>query len=90
MLTDLVDRANMRVIQGGSGTSFPLEALSSTGFFKGFSRKNLECYLPLEIQVLSKINLSHSPSAQFFQNLEVGKSLADHEMLSLRTNNRKS
>ena len=64
MQTDIVQDANVRVIQMGDGLGFPLEALLAHGIRRELRGKNLDSDSALKPCILGTIHLSHPAYTQ--------------------------
>ena len=77
-LIDLVDRANVGVVQRRRGTGFAKE--TGLGVFRAecLSGKELERNKPLQAQILGFIDNTHPALAEFFEDLVMRDGLPDH------------
>ena len=78
VLADLVDGANVGMIQGRSSASFPAKALQSLWILRGVIRKKFECDEAAEQRVFCLVHDSHATTAEQFDDPVVGDSLSDH------------
>ena len=78
LLADLVDGANVRVVERRSGASLALETFQGRGIRAEFGRKKLQRYVPAEGFVLGLVDNAHSTTAQFLDDAVVRDGLADH------------
>src|SRR6516165_9878469 len=84
-LVNVVNGANVGMVQGGGSTGFPLEAfegdggsllvLRSTQHLLG---KELEGYKGAEAKILGLVDHTHAPAAELFENAIVADGTADH------------
>ncbi len=72
LLTDVVDGADIRVIQCGGGLRFALETRQSLGILGNFVRQKFQSDEAMEARVFRFVDDSHSAAAQFFHNAVVG------------------
>ena len=75
MLADLVDGADIGVIQGGRGASLAAEALEGLGIVGYIFRQKLERDEAAKLSVLSLVDHPHSATAEFFHDAVVGDGL---------------
>ena len=66
--TDLVDRDDVRVIQGRSGTRLPLEAVQALRVRRNLGRQHLQGDLAPEPRVPRPVHLSHPACANLAQD----------------------
>src|SRR5438552_19130059 len=73
MLSELVHRTDIRMIQSRSRSRLPLEPLPHLPILRQLFRQKLQCYLPLEhLQVLGFKHFSHAAFPQKAHDLESG------------------
>jgi hypothetical protein len=77
---DVVNRADIRMVQSRSCTGLPLETLQSLAVFGEFFWKELQGYVAAELQVFGLIHHPHPASAQLPQDFVMRERLADHAM----------
>src|SRR4030095_3075399 len=63
LAANVVENADMRMIEGGNSLGFPFESLSKLGPVRKVCSENLDCDLAVETGVPRSINLSHSASS---------------------------
>ena len=63
ILTDLVNGADIGVIQGRSGAGFPLKTVERQRVFFGFGRQELERNVAAQVDVLGLVHDPHSSAA---------------------------
>ena len=66
-LIDLIDRADVRVIQRRSGFGFPLKTVEGLWVGGKFFGQKLQCYMTAELQVFRLIDHAHAPTPDFLQ-----------------------
>jgi hypothetical protein len=76
---DLIDRADIRVVQSGSGTGFATEPFQCLWVLRDIFGKELQCGKATEGGVLSLIDDAHPAAAELLDNAVVGNGLA-HEL----------
>src|SRR5580692_5583997 len=77
MLTNLVDGADVRMIQCRGGTSLPAEPFKGLWVFRQVIRKEFQSNEAAELGVLSFIDHAHPATAKFFKDAVVGNCLPD-------------
>src|ERR1700758_3112240 len=77
VLADLVDRADIRMVQGRCCTSFPTKTFECLRISGYVFRQEFQCYEATEFDVLGLVDHPHSAAAQFFQNAVVRDGLAN-------------
>src|ERR1700694_2909277 len=60
MVADVVEHADMRMIQAGNGPRFTLEALPGLGIVRDAGGKNLDGHRAVESRVLCTVHLAHA------------------------------
>ncbi len=83
-LTDLVDDADVGMIEGGRGFRLLDEALAQETIARGFARdvmggKKLEGDQPVELEIARLEDDAHTPAAELLEDLVVGYGLSDHD-----------
>ena len=81
--SDVVDGADIRVIQRGRGLRFALETRQSLGIFGNFVREKFQSNEAVEPRVFRFVDNSHATAAEFFHNAVVGYVLT-HQRLGFR------
>src|SRR5216684_1032816 len=76
--TDLVNRANVRMIEGGSGTGFAKNSRASFLIGEGSHRRQLERDVAVEFLVVGTKDHAHTARASLLQDDVVCEYLADH------------
>ena len=64
LLADVVERADVGMVQPRDGSGLALEALSSLGLFGGFRRQDLDGHDPSHACVVRTIDLAHPSTSQ--------------------------
>ena len=72
---DFVDGANVRVVQGGRGFGFPLEAAESLCVVGEFFRKELQGDVATELQVFRFVDHTHATTADLREDAVMGNRL---------------
>src|SRR5580698_7274208 len=75
-LANLVDRADVRMIQSRSSPCFPPKSFQRLRVRRKFIRQKLQRHEPTEVRVLSLIHHAHSAAAQPFHDAVMRKSFA--------------
>jgi hypothetical protein len=78
LLINLMDRANVRMIQRGSRLCFALKASKSLCVFGYIIRQELESYEAMQLYILGFVNHTHPAIAQLLDDAVVRKGLPDH------------
>jgi hypothetical protein len=78
MLANLVDRADIRVIQRGGGAGFPLKAIERLFVFQRIWREKLQGDEAAEGCIFGLVNDTHAAAAKFLQNAVVANGAPDH------------
>ena len=78
MLANLVDSADIRVIQRRRGAGFPLKAIERLLIFQRIWREKLQGDETTEGCVLGLVNNTHAAAAKFLPNAVVANGAADH------------
>src|SRR4029453_18442203 len=78
MLTYLVNRADIGMIEGGGGPCLTPKALERFGVVGQLLWRKLQCHEAAEVEVLSLVHHPHAAGAQHLDNAEMGKGLANH------------
>jgi hypothetical protein len=77
-LTDVMDGADMWVVQCGCGLGFTLEAAQGLRVFSDVVRKEFEGNETVQACVLGLVDYSHPAAAQLLDDAVVRDGLADH------------
>src|SRR5262249_33100260 len=83
--SDVMDRANVRMIECGSCARFTLEALQCIGIVCKFLRQEFQRDAAAEASVFGAIHDAHSAAAKQLQNSIMRNSLPDHVTLNFNT-----
>jgi hypothetical protein len=78
VLSKLVNRADVRMIQRGCGAGFAFEALSGLGARGRVGREELDRDLAAETFMPAPVDDAHAAAADLLQNAIVRDGLADH------------
>src|SRR5256885_13046652 len=78
VLVDVVNRADVRVIQGGGGSRFALEALDGQMVFRNMFREKLQADVPTQAQIFGAIHNSHAAAAELLQDAVMRNSPPNH------------
>lgn len=76
MLLHFINRANVGVVQGGSGPCLPLKTAERPRVLSDFIRQKLESHEAVKADVLGLVNHAHSAMAQLFEDAIMGDGLA--------------
>jgi hypothetical protein len=74
-LVDFMDRADVRVVQGGGSFSFSPETAKRVGIVGEFVGQKLQCDVATELQVFRLIHDTHATAADFAQYAVMGNCL---------------
>jgi len=74
-LVNLVDRADVRVVQRGGSLGFPLEAAESLCVVGEFVGKELQSDVTTKLDVFRLIHDTHTPAADLAENAVMGNRL---------------
>src|SRR5215469_174430 len=85
-LSDVINGANIGMVQGGGSLCFTLEASQGQRIASNIVRQEFESDETMQARVLGLINHSHSATTQLLDDPVVRDGLIDHwaEMLDLR------
>ena len=72
---DFVDRANVRVVQGGGGTRFPPKTLQRLRVVGEFVRKKLQSDMTAQLEVFCLIHHTHAPAPDLAEYAVMGNRL---------------
>src|ERR1035438_4765848 len=78
LVIDFVDRANVRMIQGGSGLRFSFEAGQSLRILGNLLWEELQGNKTVKLYVLGLIDHTHPAAAELLQDAVVRDGLDDH------------
>src|SRR5260370_14481615 len=78
-LAHFINRADVRVIQGGGGTRFPKDELARLRIGESVCREQFEGSVAVECFVPGAKDYTHTASASFFQHDVMGECLANHQ-----------
>ena len=86
VFADVVDRADVRVVQRGGGSRLDAKPLNGLAVSHQFLWDELERDLPAETIVLSAVDDAHAAGAELMRDPIVRNGFADHADVMLRTN----
>jgi hypothetical protein len=75
---DLVDRADVWVIQRGRSKGLPLEAFASGRIFGQCFRQELQGNVATQLEIFGFVDDTHPAATEFFQNPVVRDGLPNH------------
>lgn len=78
VLADVVDGADIWMVEGGGCLSFAAETGQRLGIACHFSGKKFQRHKAVKTRVFGFVHDSHSPTPQLFDHAVVGNRLADH------------
>ena len=78
VLADVVDGADVRVIQGGRGPRLPLEALQRLPVAGQLLGEKLQRHAAAQARVLGLVHHTHPPAPELLEDTIVGDRLPDH------------
>jgi len=78
VLINVVDRADVGMVERGRRLGLTLESLQGLPVLREFFRQELQGDGALELGVLGLIDHTHAPAAQLLQDAIVGYALANH------------
>jgi hypothetical protein len=81
VLSEVVNRADVRMIERRGGPGFPLESFHRKRGRKPVFRQEFYGDRTPQVDVLRPVNDTHTPAAEFFFNTVVGYGLANHRFL---------
>jgi hypothetical protein len=77
-LINLVNRADVRVVQRGRGFGFPLESAESLCVVGKIIGEELQCGVATQLQVFGFVDHAHTPTADPTEDAVVRDGLVDH------------
>ncbi len=80
LLADVVNGADVGVVQGGGGLGFALEAAQGLRISGDLIGKEFQGDEAMEASVFGLVNHAHAATAQLFDDAIVGDGLADHSL----------
>ncbi len=75
---DIVDGANVGMVQSGSGFSFAAETFQGLAVLGNVGRQKLECDKAVEPGVFGFVDNAHTAATQFLDDAVVRNALTDH------------
>src|SRR5215472_3802307 len=79
MLADLVNRADVRVVERRGGAAFALKAFECLRVRGNAVGQELEDDVPAELCVFSLVDYTHPSAAELFEDTVMQNGLADHQ-----------
>ena len=79
LLSNLIDRADIGMVQGGSCLRFPLKPGQRLGVFGYRIRQKLQCDEAVQLHVLSLVNNTHPATTELLDNAVVRDGFADQD-----------
>ena len=76
---DLIDRTDIRMVQGGRRARFPPKSIERLAICRQFVGQKFKSDKPAQFQILRFVNDTHTATANFLENAVVGNRLANHE-----------
>jgi hypothetical protein len=84
LFADVVDRANVGMVERRGRLRFSLETAQRLGIAGDVIGKKLQCDETVKASVLGLVDNAHAASAQLFDDAVVGDGLADHWKRKIR------
>ena len=81
VLSDIVNRADVRMIEGRGGAGLALEPFDSCGFLDSSSERNFNATVTPQPRVFGQVDNAHATLAQLIQDAIVRDGLADHPVV---------
>ena len=78
LVVDFVNRADVGMVQGGSGLRLALETGEGLRIFGNFVGQELERDKAMQLDVLGFVDHAHAAAAEFLDDAVVRNGLADH------------
>src|SRR5579862_4239136 len=78
VLADVVNGADVGMVQRGCGSSFTLEAFAGLGILRQIFRKELQRHAAAEALILSFVDHAHSAAAELRHDAVMGDCLSEH------------
>ncbi len=78
MLADLVNRADIGMVQRGCGAGFPSEPFHRVRVFGEFFRQELQGHGTAQVHVLGLVHYAHTSSTEFLKDAVMRDRLANH------------
>src|SRR5882724_6637688 len=78
LLSDLIDRADVGMVEGRSSLSFSLETSQGLGVSGDLVRQKLQGNKTMESRILGLVNHTHPATADFLKDAVVRDGLANH------------
>src|SRR5208283_5029202 len=84
LLTDVVDGADVGMIEGGGGLCLPTEAAERLRIARHFVRQELQSDETVQTSVLGLVNYAHTTTTELLDDLVVRDGLVDHNAPACR------
>jgi hypothetical protein len=78
VLVNIVDGADVRMVQRGSGARLALEALHRLPVLRVFLRQEFQRHVAAELGVLGFVHHTHATAAELFEHAIMRNSLSQH------------
>jgi hypothetical protein len=78
---NLVNRADIRMVEGGRSEGFSLEAFAGRRVVLHFGRKEFQRDMPVQLEVFGFINYTHPAAVELRENPIVRNGLANHALI---------
>ncbi len=85
VMADVVERADVRMVERRGGARLALEALERRGILRELGREELDGDLAAETRVLGAVDDTHPAFADLVEDAVVGDGLADHFQINKRS-----
>jgi hypothetical protein len=82
VLADLVDRANVRMVQRGGSAGFALKSFECLRIARGLFRQKLQRDVAAKSEILGFIYDAHPAAAELFEDAVMRDGLSDHSELN--------
>ena len=80
LMPDLVNRADVGMVQRGGGARFTLETFQRLGIGGELFGQEFQSNMATEAEVLGFVHHAHAAATQLFKNAVMGDGLADHDV----------
>ena len=84
VFADLVDDADIRMVQRGGGARLAPKSLQSVRVAREFVGQEFQSDVPPQIEIFGLVNDAHAAAAQFAQNCVMREGLTDHGSSAIR------
>ena len=79
---NLMNRADVRVIERGSSEGFALESFAGSRIVLHLSRQELQRHMTVQLEVFSFVDHAHPAAAELRQNAVMRDGFSDHRCIS--------